>query len=41
MKKDIEGKNLPKIGYIPDNIAPTPKPKKAEAIENMQTKFRT
>ena len=41
MEKDTKGKNLPKIGYIPDNIAPTPKPKKAEAIENMQTKFRT
>ena len=41
MEKDIEGKNLPKIGYIPDNIAPTSKPKKADAIKNMQTKFRT
>ena len=33
MDKDVEGLALPKIGDIPDNIAPMEKPSKMDAIK--------
>ena len=37
---DTRGDKLPRIGSIPSNIAPTEKPEKEEAIENMKTRFK-
>lgn len=38
---ELEGKDLPAIGDIPDNIASKEKPDKSEAILNMRTRFST